>query len=112
MARSWENTVGGFTAFNFEVTESLNEGENSLVVEVNNARHADGVPRLDSDWWNYGGLTRSVELVELPERFVQDYFVQLAKGSRNEIAGWVRLNHVSQSQSVGLRFLRSTGRSR
>ena len=49
MARSWENTVGGFTAFNFEVTESLNEGENSLVVEVNNARHADGVPGLDSD---------------------------------------------------------------
>jgi beta-glucuronidase len=72
------------------------------VVEVNNARHADGVPGLDSDWWNYGGLTRSVELVELPETFIQDYFVQLAKGSLNEIAGWVRLNNAALAQTVSV----------
>jgi beta-glucuronidase len=106
--RAWLNGkklgehTGGFTAFNFEVTDSLNEGDNSLVVEVNNARQADGVPGLDSDWWNYGGLTRSVELVEVPETFVQAYFVQLVKGSLNEIAGWVRLNNASQAQSVSL----------
>ena len=91
--------TGGFTAFNFEVTDSLNDGDNSLVVEVNNARHADAVPSLDSDWWNYGGLTRSVQLVELPQTFVQDYFIQLAKGSQNEIAGWIRLSD-AQSQTV------------
>ena len=92
--------TGGFTAFNFEATDALNDGDNSLVVEVNNARRADGVPGLDSDWWNYGGLTRSVELVEVPETFVQDYFVQLAKGSLNEIAGWVRLNGTSQAVAI------------
>ena len=92
--------TGGFTAFNFEATDALNHGDNSLVVEVNNARRADGVPGLDSDWWNYGGLTRSVELVEVPETFVQDYFVQLAKGSLNEIAGWVRLNGTSQAVAI------------
>jgi beta-glucuronidase len=91
--------TGGFTAFNFEVTDSLNDGDNSLVVEVNNARHADAVPGLDSDWWNYGGLTRSVQLVELPQTFVQDYFIQLAKGSQNEIAGWARLSD-AQSRSL------------
>jgi beta-glucuronidase len=94
--------TGGFTAFNFEVTDALNDGDNSLVVEVNNARHADGVPGLDSDWWNYGGLTRTVELVEVPNTFVQDYFVQLSKGSLNEIAGWVRLNNGSRPQTVSV----------
>ena len=94
--------TGGFTAFNFEITDSLNQGDNSLVVEVNNARRADGVPGLDSDWWNYGGLTRSVELVELRETFVQDYLVQLAKGSLNQIAGWVRLNGASRAQAVSI----------
>jgi beta-glucuronidase len=49
------------------------------------------VPTLNTDWWNYGGLTRSVALVEVPETFIRDYFVQLKKGSREEVAGWVRL---------------------
>jgi beta-glucuronidase len=93
---------GGFTPFNFEVTDTLNDGENFLVVEVNNARRADGIPAPNTDWWNYGGLTRDVELVELPETFIQDYLVQLTKGSTGEIAGWVRLNGAAKSATVSL----------
>ncbi len=93
---------GGFTAFEFEVTETLRDGDNFVVVEVNNVRQPDGVPALSTDWWNYGGLTRDVALIEVPQVFVQDYFVQLAKGSRTEIAGWVRLNDVTQPQAVTL----------
>ena len=91
---------GGFTPFNFEVTSKVLDGQNSLVVEVNNVRRPDGVPALSTDWWNYGGLTRSVDLVEVPETFVQDYVVQLAKGSSTEIAGWVQLNGAKQPQDV------------
>jgi beta-glucuronidase len=93
---------GGFTPFNFEITGAVNDGENFLVVEVNNARRADGVPALNTDWWNYGGLTRDVSLVEVPETFIQDYLVQLAKGSANEIAGWVRLNGAAKPEQVTL----------
>ena len=98
LARVWLNGkklgehIGGYSPFNFEVTEELLDGQNSLVVEVNNTRHADSVPALSTDWWNYGGLTRSVELVEVPQTFIQNYVVQLAKGSLDEIAGWVQLN--------------------
>jgi beta-glucuronidase len=91
---------GGFTPFVFEVTNRVLEGQNSLVVEVNNARRADAVPALSSDWWNFGGLTRSVGLVEVPETFIQDYVLQLAKGSSTEIAGWVQLNGAGQPRSV------------
>jgi beta-glucuronidase len=91
---------GGFTPFNFEVTSKVLDGQNSLVVEVNNARRPDAVPALSTDWWNYGGLTRSVDLVEVPETFVQDYVVQLARGSTSEIAGWVQLNGAKQPQDV------------
>lgn len=92
--------TGGFTPFNFEVTGFVSEGENSVVVEVDNTRQTAGVPARDTDWWNYGGLTRSVELVEVPETFIQNYFVQLAKSSRDEIAGWVQLNGASLSGKV------------
>ena len=91
---------GGFTPFNFEVTDQIREGDNFLVAEVNNARRRDAVPTVNTDWWNYGGLTRDVMLVEVPESFIQDYLVQLAKGSSNEIAGWVQLSGSTSAQQV------------
>jgi beta-glucuronidase len=93
---------GGFTPFNFEVTSLLRDGENFLIVEVNNARRADGVPALKFDWWNYGGITRDVSLLEVPAKFIQDYCVQLAKGERGQIEGWVQLNGVQSAQTVTL----------
>jgi len=93
---------GGFTPFEFEVTSLLREGGNFLIVEVNNARRADGVPALRFDWWNYGGITRDVELVEVPETFIQDYSLQLERGSEAEISGWVQLNGAQAGQKIGI----------
>ena len=80
---------GGFTPFNFEVTNLVRDKANSLIVKIDNKRRRDAVPTLNTDWWNYGGLTRQVKLVETPATFVQDYFIQLQKGSRDRVAGWV-----------------------
>lgn len=91
---------GGYTPFNFEVTDQLHDGDNFFVVEVNNQRRKEAVPAVNTDWWNYGGLTRDVLLVEEPETFIQNYFVQLAKGSMDEVAGWVRLNGAKGPQQV------------
>src|SRR6267142_3615782 len=92
--------VGGFTPFSFEVTKLLKPGTNSLVVKVDNKRSKDAVPTLNTDWWNYGGLTRDVNLVEVPDVFIEDYFLQLKKGSTDEIAGWVKLNGASGAKVV------------
>jgi beta-glucuronidase len=91
---------GAFTPFNFEVTDQIHDGDNFFVVEVNNQRRKEAVPALNTDWWNYGGLTRDVLLVEEPDTFIQNYFVQLAKGSMDEVAGWVQLNGAKGSQQV------------
>ncbi len=93
---------GGFTPFNFEITGKIKEGDNFLVVEVNNARRRDAVPALNTDWWNYGGLTRDVVLVEEPETYIQDYVIQLAKGSGQEISGWVQLTESTSEHQVTL----------
>jgi beta-glucuronidase len=58
--------VGGFTPFNFEVTGLIKAGENSVVVKVDNKRLVEGVPTINTDWWNYGGITRQVNLIETP----------------------------------------------
>ena len=91
--------LGGFTPFNIEVTDKLTEGENSLIVKVDNKRMFEGVPTVNSDWWNYGGITRSVYVVDVPETFIRDYSVQLSK-DRKSIYGWVQLDGSQLAQDV------------
>ncbi|TKB96914.1 glycoside hydrolase family 2 protein [Pedobacter cryophilus] len=91
---------GGFTPFQFEVTNLLKAGENSVVVKVDNTRKKEEIPTNSTDWWNYGGLTRDVFLAELPETYIHDYKVQLAKGNQNLIEGYVQLNGAKKAQKV------------
>lgn len=91
--------VGGFTPFQFEVTGKLRAGENTVVVKVDNRRHQDAIPTVNTDWWNYGGLTRRVMLVSVPETFVRDYMVQLDPRDESVIRGWVRLSGVEAGLS-------------
>lgn len=69
--------VGGFTPFELEVGSVLRAGSNSVVVCVDDTRRRDGVPGLDTDWWNHGGLTRAVCLVDVPDTFLCDYRIDL-----------------------------------
>jgi beta-glucuronidase len=91
---------GGFTPFNFEITQLVRERDNFLIVKVDNKRRRDAVPTLNTDWWNYGGLTRDVSLVEAPDTFIRDYFLQLKKGASDEVVGWVQLSNAATSQAV------------
>jgi beta-glucuronidase len=93
---------GGFTPFNFEITDKVREKDNFLIVKVDNRRRKDGVPTVNTDWWNYGGITRDVHLVEVPQTFILDYLVQLKKGSHSFIAGWVQLNGPDARQRLSL----------
>jgi beta-glucuronidase len=95
---------GGFTPFAFEVTAGLHEGENSLVVLADSGRERDAVPTLMTDWWNYGGITRPVRLVDLPETFIEDYFLHLERGSDRLVRGQVRLNGPRSRQRVTVRI--------
>jgi len=96
--------VGGFTPFQFEITNLVRDKGNFLIVKVDNQRQREAVPALMTDWWNYGGLTRDVRLVEVPETFVEDYSVQLQKGSQSRIAAWVRLNGPRKQQRVTVKI--------
>lgn len=92
--------VGGFTPFSFDVTGKLVKGKNFVVVRVNNTRHADDVPTVNFDWWNYGGITRDVMLVDVPAVYVDDYSLRLAKGSYDKLEGWVRVNEAKAGERI------------
>ena len=94
--------VGGFTPFCYDVTDVLKEGENFVVVKVDNKRHADNVPTRIFDWWNYGGITRDVLLVSVDDTYIEDYYLQLAKGSANTLDFRVQLNKKMAGEQVTL----------
>lgn len=83
---------GGFTPFQIEVTGKVLDGENFLVVQVNNRRSVDAIPALAFDWWNYGGITRDVMLITTPESYVRDYFIRLDKDDSSLIRAWVEVD--------------------
>ena len=82
---------GGYTAFACDVTVALHDGSNFVVAAVDNTRHEDNVPTLQTDWWNYGGLIREVSLIEVPETFIDQYDLHLDRGEGSVIEGWVHV---------------------
>ena len=105
---------GGYTPFDCDVTSAVKDGTNSVVIAVENARALDRVPTIKSDWWNYGGLTREVSIVEVPETFIDDESLHLTKsgdiegevhvtGAARGMKATVRIPalHVDQTASVG-----------
>jgi beta-glucuronidase len=95
---------GGFTPFQFDVTGKLNKGGNFVVVKADNTRHQDEIPTVNTDWWNYGGITRDVVLAEVPDTYIADYKVQLAKGDLKRIEGYVQLAGSQLGQTVRVRI--------
>lgn len=92
--------TGGFTPFQFEITSLVKERGNFVVVKVDNKRLRDGVPTINTDWWNYGGLTRDVSITEVPEIHINDYSVQLMRGTADRLYGWVQLSDSIASKTV------------
>lgn len=93
---------GGFTPFQFEITDVVKEKDNFLAVEVNNTRTVDAIPAMSFDWWNYGGITRDVFLVSTPLTFIQDYFIQLDRYKSDEIDACVQLSENKANISVSI----------
>jgi len=95
---------GGFTPFQFEITGKVKPGSNSLIVRVNNQRIGNGLPGYGYDWFNFGGITREVDLIETSETYIEDYLVQLKKGSTTNVSGWVQLNGAKAQQKITIKI--------
>lgn len=86
---------GGFTPFCADVTDRLlppGEGQNRLLVWVSNARREDAVPADFTDWFNYGGIYRSVGLYLVPACRIADWTLRLSGPEACDISLELALN--------------------
>jgi beta-glucuronidase len=95
---------GGYTSFNCEITFAVHAGNNFVVAAVDNTRREDGIPTLETDWWNYGGLTRSVSLIEVPEAFIDQYDLHLSRDEKSVIEDWVHVEGGQPGASVEIKI--------
>ena len=72
---------GGYTPFSFEITNLLKARGNFLIMGVDDRREPDYIPGMVTDWYNYGGITRDVEIVEVPQNYIDDYTLSLRRGT-------------------------------
>lgn len=92
--------IGGYTPFQFDVSGKLKEKDNFLVIKVDNKRKREAIPTVNTDWWNYGGITRSVHVVAVPKSHIKDYSVQLERNSKTQITGWIDLENGEEGEIV------------
>ncbi|WP_213805268.1 glycoside hydrolase family 2 TIM barrel-domain containing protein [Granulicella sp. dw_53] len=93
---------GGFTPFDCEVTAVLRPGNNFVVIAVDSTRMVDGIPSVGIDWFNYGGLTRDVSLIDVPKAFVDDYDIHLKRGTTDQLTGYIHVEGAPEGTTVNL----------
>lgn len=94
--------IGGFTPFNYDVTDFIKDGKNSVVVKVDNKRHPEDIPTQIFDWWNYGGITRDVMLVDVNETYIENYKIQLSAKEKGQISCKIKLNQAVEGVRLQL----------
>ena len=96
--------TGGYTPFYFDVTGKLKEKDNLIVVKVDNKRLREAVPTVNTDWWNYGGITRSVSIINVPKTHIYDYKIQLDNDDPQKITGWIKLKNSNLKNEVSIKI--------
>jgi len=92
---------GGFTPFCVDATDVLVAGDNLITIRVNSMSGPGDVPTERNDWMNYGGITRDVLLVDVPDRHVRSWSLHLDQQRPGRIVGWVDVMDSGPSAPIG-----------
>jgi beta-glucuronidase len=98
------NHYGGSTPFFVEVTDHL-KAQNQILIYANNDRRLDRVPMRNTDWYNYGGLYRDVELIRVPADFIKTFQMYLTpNGQFNEMTVKIAVSDANADDEVQVRI--------
>lgn len=92
---------GGSTPFCFEITDKLKETDNRIIICADATRRPEQVPTENTDWFNYGGVYRDIEIISVPSVFIKDFRLALVQdGSFKKIGAQVLLSEKINSEAV------------
>jgi len=102
----WVNGVlvgsheGGFTPFEFDITNKVRPSESNLIsVKVDNLPGEDRVPSSLAGWWNFGGIYRDIYIEVKNDPYIDNIFIT-AQPIGNESKINLRLSVANKSLQV------------
>lgn len=83
---------GGSTPACFDLTDHL-QPDNRIFIQVDSTRRDSQVPPAGTDWFNYGGVYRDIQLIRVPALHIRDFRIALEPdGSFRRIRASVKLS--------------------
>lgn len=91
---------GGSTPFFMDVTAQLKE-DNRILLVSDATRRPEQVPTENTDWFNYGGVYRDIELIRVPRNYIKDFRISLVPDRKfNRIWAEVSLAEAANGKAV------------
>lgn len=97
---------GGSTPGYWDITDYLQK-ENRIILVADNTRRPEQVPTENTDWFNYGGVYRDIELIRVPKVYIKNFQIALiSDGNYNKIKVSVTLSEkVSDTAAFSIKEL-------
>lgn len=84
--------AGGSTPFIMDVTDYLKK-DNRILLAVDATRRNHQIPMSNTDWFNYGGVYRDIDLIRVPMTYIKNFKIALVPdGQFNKIRTSVTLS--------------------
>ena len=91
---------GGSTPAYFNITKEL-KVDNRIILVVDSTRRPEQVPTENTDWFNYGGIYRDIELIRLPKTYIKDLRIALVPdGTFSRIRAEIKLSEAVTSTAL------------
>lgn len=76
--------IGGYIGFTFDITNFIHEGNNEVLVRVDNSYNIEVIPSQKSDFIIFGGITRDVWLLSMSKTNIDNIKITTPKVSEKK----------------------------
>ena len=91
---------GASTPFCFDITDLVRD-TNRILISVDSTRRPEQVPTENTDWFNYGGIFRDIELINVPGTYIKSFKVSLVPDGRfDKISVYVGVSYGSAAYDL------------
>ncbi|GAA4115126.1 glycoside hydrolase family 2 TIM barrel-domain containing protein [Aquimarina addita] len=97
--------IGGYIGFETDITKFLKNGNNEVLVRVDNGYNPEIIPSQKSDFFIYGGITRDVWLITKSETNISKVIVNTPTVSKEQATLAVTVNLEGDIASTQLEIL-------
>jgi beta-galactosidase len=102
--------IGGYIGFTVDITDVIKVGSNKILVRVDNSYDPEVIPSQKSDFFIYGGITRDLWLVTLPQTHIDRVKVTPSvSADKASVLAEVSISEMNDDVSVTAQLVSTSG---